>query len=82
VADLKQSGLTGYDPALLDGLPVNGFNFDQWSTWFSNIERIGPHNDTNTQPVGYPAQHQQQHQSQPHPSQPYHPPGPHGEQWQ
>lgn len=53
-----------YDPALLDGLPVNGFNFDQWNTWFSNIGRMGPPLDQMGQ-----AQNYQQQQMQPHPNQ-------------
>lgn len=41
----------------MDGLPVNGLNFDQWSTWFSNIDRLGPAED-----VGLAAGYQQQQQ--------------------
>lgn len=62
----------GYDPSLLDNLPANGFNFDQWNTWFSNIDRMIPQSHTTSQEVGGIGlagdgpQHQQRQQERGH----------------
>lgn len=49
---------------MLDGLPVNGFNFDQWSAWFNNIERMAPVGDIGAANLQHQPQQLQQQQQQ------------------
>jgi hypothetical protein len=49
---------------MLDGLPVNGFNFDQWSAWFNNIERMAPVGDVGAANLQQQPQQLQQQQPQ------------------